>query len=278
MKIRHRLGELQPGWHLLLIFTVFILLMPIIFAVSNSFKTTQDAFNSVFQIIPANPTMENYAHVFGRLPFVRITLNTFLISAVVTAFKSVTSLLAAYSLVYFDYKGKGTIYFIMLSTMFIPFTVTMIPNYLMISKIGLGDHLAGVILPELADVLGIFLLRQSMRGIPKSLIEAAKLDHVGNRKIMTDIILPLVRPAVISTGIIFFINSWNEYVWPVLILKSKENYTLSLALQMYISSEGGTDFPIAMAVSVITMLVPLVLYLIFQRYIINTFAMSGIKG
>lgn len=278
MKIRHRLGELQPGWHLLLIFTVFILLMPIIFAVSNSFKTTQDAFNSVFQIIPANPTMENYAHVFQRLPFVRITLNTFLIAAVVTAFKSVTSLLAAYSLVYFDYKGKGTIYFIMLSTMFIPFTVTMIPNYLMISKIGLGDHLAGVILPELADVLGIFLLRQSMRGIPKSLIEAAKLDHVGNRKIMTDIILPLVRPAVISTGIIFFINSWNEYVWPVLILKSKENYTLSLALQMYISSEGGTDFPIAMAVSVITMLVPLVLYLIFQRYIINTFAMSGIKG
>ena len=104
------------------------------------------------------------------------------------------------------------------------------------------------------------------------------MDHVGNLKIMTDIVIPLVRPAMISTGIIFFINSWNEYVWPVLILKSKENYTLSLALQMYISSEGGTEFTVAMAVSVITMLVPLVLYIIFQRYIINTFAMSGIKG
>lgn len=82
----------------------------------------------------------------------------------------------------------------------------------------------------------------------------------------------------ISTGTIFFINSWNEYVWPVLILKSKENYTLSLALQMYISAEGGTEFTIAMAVSVLTMLIPLVLYIIFQRYIINTFAASGLKG
>ncbi len=87
-----------------------------------------------------------------------------------------------------------------------------------------------------------------------------------------------MKPSLISTGIIFFINSWNEYVWPVLILKTKENYTLSLALQMYISSEGGTEFTIAMAVSVMTMLIPLLLYIVFQRYIINTFAMSGIKG
>ena len=104
------------------------------------------------------------------------------------------------------------------------------------------------------------------------------MDNIGNLKIMRDIVLPLLRPSLISTGIIFFINSWNEYVWPVLILKSKENYTLSLAMQMYISSEGGTNFSVAMAVSVMTMLIPLTLYLIFQRYIINTFAMSGIKG
>ena len=166
----------------------------------------------------------------------------------------------------------------MLASMFIPFTVTMIPNSLMISTIGLSDKIWGVALPQLADVLGIFLLRQSMRGIPRALIEAARMENVKNLKIMRDIIIPLVRPSIISTGIIFFINSWNEYVWPVLILKSKENYTLSLALQMYISAEGGTEFTIAMAVSVMTMIVPLTLYILFQRYIINTFAMSGIKG
>ena len=203
------------------------MLVPIVFALSNSFKTLQDAFNTIFEIIPSHPTLENYRHVFEKLPFVQITLNTFLIAASVTIFKTITSLFAAYSFVYFDYKGKQFFYFIMLSTMFIPFTVTMIPNYLMISKLGLRDCIWGVALPQFADVLGIFLLR---------------------------------------------------HVWPVLILKSKENYTLSLALQMYISAEGGTEFTIAMAVSVITMIIPLALYLIFQRYIINTFAASGVKG
>lgn len=268
----------QIGWHLLLGTTVLLLLMPILFALSNSFKTMSDAFNTVFQIIPAKPTLNNYIYVFSKLPFLKITWNTFFIASSVTVFKIITGLFAAYSFVYFDFKGKKLLYFIMLSTMFIPFTVTMIPNYLTISKLGMIDHPLGVILPQLADVLGIFLLRQSMRGIPKSLIEAARMDNVGNLKIMLDIVIPLVKPALISTGIIFFINSWNEYVWPVLILKTKERYTLSLALQMYISSEGGTEFTIAMAVSVMTMLLPLGLYIIFQRYIINTFAMSGIKG
>ena len=268
----------QIGWHLFLVVVVFLRLMPIVFAISNSFKTMQEAFNTVFQVIPLHPTLENYRHVFDKLPFVKITLNTFLIASTVTIFKTITGLLAAYAFVYFRFKGKGFLYFIMLSTLFIPFTVTMIPNYLLISKIGLRDRIWGVALPQLADVLGIFLLRQAMRGIPLALIEAARMENIRHMKIMRDIVIPLVRPSIISTGIIFFINSWNEYVWPVLILKSKENYTLSLALQMYISAEGGTEFTIAMAVSVLTMLIPLVLYIIFQRYIINTFAASGLKG
>ena len=268
----------QIGWHLFLVVVVFLLLMPIVFAISNSFKTMQEAFNTVFQVIPLHPTLENYRHVFDKLPFVKITLNTFLIASTVTIFKTITGLLAAYAFVYFRFKGKGFLYFIMLSTLFIPFTVTMIPNYLLISKIGLRDRIWGVALPQLADVLGIFLLRQAMRGIPLALIEAARMENIRHMKIIRDIVIPLVRPSIISTGIIFFINSWNEYVWSVLILKSKENYTLSLALQMYISAEGGTEFTIAMAVSVLTMLIPLVLYIIFQRYIINTFAASGLKG
>ena len=268
----------QIGWHLFLVVVVFLLLMPIVFAISNSFKTMQEAFNTVFQVIPLHPTLENYRHVFDKLPFVKITLNTFLIASTVTIFKTITGLLAAYAFVYFRFKGKGFLYFIMLSTLFIPFTVTMIPNYLLISKIGLRDRIWGVALPQLADVLGIFLLRQAMRGIPLALIEAARMENIRHMKIMRDIVIPLVRPSIISTGIIFFINSWNEYVWPVLILKSKENYTLSLVLQMYISAEGGTEFTIAMAVSVLTMLIPLVLYIIFQRYIVNTFAASGLKG
>ena len=96
--------------------------------------------------------------------------------------------------------------------------------------------------------------------------------------LMFTIVVPMVKPAILSIGIIFFINSWNEYVWPSLILKSTENYTLSLALQMFVSAEGGTDIPVAMAISVLTMLLPLGIYSVCQKYIINTFAQSGIKG
>lgn len=278
MKTKSRFSQMQPGWHILLICVVFLMLFPIVFAVGNSFKTLGDAYNTILEIIPRKPTVENYIYVFKKLPFLKITLNTFLIAATVTIAKTITSMFASYSLVYFRYKGKNLLYFLMLMTMFVPFTVTMIPNYLLISRIHLADNIWGVALPQLADVLGIFLIRQAMRGIPVSLIEAAKMEDISDRKIMTDIVLPLVKPAVISTGIIFFINSWNEYVWPVLILKTVDNYTLSLALQMFISSEGGTDFTVAMAVSVMTMSIPLILYIIFQRYIINTFASAGIKG
>lgn len=268
----------QLASHIFLGAVTIILLFPIVFAVCNSFKTLEEATNHIWRFIPLNPTVENYKYVFNALPFVKITWNTFLIAFTVTIFKSLTSILAAYAFVFFDFKGKKGLYFILISTMFIPFTVTMIPNYITVSAIGLNDSIWGVALPQLADALGIFLLRQSMRTIPKSFIEVAKIEKIGHVRILCDILVPLVKPAVISTGIIFFINSWNEYVWPVLILKSKENYTLSLAMQMFISAEGGTDFTIAMAVSVITMIVPLILYLIFQRYIINTFALSGIKG
>lgn len=265
-------------WHIILVLFIFVSLFPILFAISSSFKELNEAYNNVFGIIPIKPTINNYLEVFNRLPFIQIASNTFIIATSVTLFKTLTAVFAAYAFVYFDFKHKNLIYFMLISTIFIPFTVTMIPNYLTISKLGFADKLLGVILPQLSDATGIFLIRQSMKTIPRSLIEVARLEKVGHLKTMKDIVVPLVKPAIISTGIMFFINSWNDYVWPVLILKSKVNFTLPLALQLFISAEGGTDFTIAMAVSVITMIIPLTLYVIFQKYIIDTFASSGIKG
>lgn len=264
-------------WHIIFMFTVVILIFPIIYAFGMSFKPLQDAYNNVLNIMPFNPTLENYLTLFDTVPVIKITMNTFVIATVVTIFKLVTSFLAAYAFVYFDFKGKNLLYFLLISTIFIPFTVTMIPNYLIVSEIGLLDSVWGVILPQLADAIGIFLIRQSMKNIPVSLIEVARLENIGHFRIMKDIVLPLVRPAVTSVGIWFFITTWNEFVWPVLILKTTDNYTLPLALQMFISAEGGTNFTVAMAVSVITMIIPLILYLSFQKYIIGTFTSSGIK-
>lgn len=264
--------------HTLFMAVVLLFLYPIIFAVSTSFKSLNEAFNSTLNLLPKEFTAAAYLNVLKKIPFVRITCNTFVIASIVTVFKIVTGVLAAYSFVFFDFKGKKLMYFILVSTIFIPFTVTMIPNFITISRIGLKDQLLGVALPQLADATGIFLLRQHMRGIPRSLLEVAKLEKTPHLKILRTIVVPIIKPAILSIGIIFFINSWNEYVWPSLILKSRENYTLSLALQMFVSAEGGTDIPVAMAISVMTMLLPLTIYAFCQKYIINTFAQSGIKG
>jgi len=276
--MRIKLNGRQWGWHIFLCLLVMFLLAPIVYAISTSFKTLSDATNNVLSLIPEKFSVESYKSVLMRIPFIKITTNTFFIASSVTLFKIITSVLAAYSLVYFRFRGRNALYFILISTMFIPFTVTMIPNYLTIGKLGLLNSSWGVILPQLADALGIFLLRQSMRTIPRSLIEVCQLDNIGHLRIIKDIVVPLIKPSIISTGIIFFINSWNEYVWPVLILKTEEHFTLSLALQMFINAEGGTDVTVAMAISVMTMILPLALYIIFQRFIINTFTQSGIKG
>ncbi|MDR1885016.1 MAG: carbohydrate ABC transporter permease [Synergistaceae bacterium] len=265
-------------WHAVLIALLLAMFYPIAFALSNSFKSISDAYSSVMELIPSRPTLENYSRVFSRLDVWRITANTLFIALVASVFKVLTSILAAYAFTEFSFPGRGVLYFVMISTIFIPFNVTMLPNYLSITSLGLNDTLVGVALPQLCDATGIFLIRQSMRTIPRSILEAARMENRSSLGMLTDIVVPLTRPAILSSAIIFFINSWNEYVWPVLMLKSKENFTLSLALQMYISSEGGTEFTVAMAVSVLAMLVPFGLYVMFQKFIVSTFTSSGVKG
>lgn len=265
-------------WHLLFLVVLVILLYPIIFAVSTSFKSMPEAFSGTLNIIPHDPTVSAYERVLQVIPFFKILGNTFFVATVVTLFKLLTGILAAYAFVFLDFRGKQVVYFLLISTIFIPFTVIMIPNYITLSKMGLVDQLIGVALPQLADATGIFLLRQHMKGIPSALMEVAELEGASHLSRLRSIVVPLVRPAILSIGIIFFINSWNEYVWPAIMIKSQENYTLSLALQMFVSAEGGTDIPVAMAVSTLTMLLPLALYAVCQKFIIGTFAQSGIKG
>lgn len=264
--------------HVLMVLIVVIMLYPVAFAVGASFKPQNEIFSNVLNFFTANPTLSNFKRAVERIDYFKVVWNTFAIAFCVMAFKVFTSYLCAYAFVFLNFPLKRILYFVLISTMFIPFTVTMIPNYITISKMGLRDNIVGVMLPQLSDAMGIMLLRQQMRTIPKSLIEVGKLEKSSHFTIMTQIVLPIVKPGVISTAIIFFINSWNEYVWPRLILKTTENYTLSLALQLFVDSEAGSGMGICMAMCVLTMLIPLILFIIFQRQIMATYASSGIKG
>ncbi len=264
--------------HILLIAAVVISLWPVVFMLSASLKELNQVFQSPLNPLPFPPTLENYQTVLSRFPIMQFVSNTFFIAFFVTLFKILTSLLAGFAFVYYRFKGREMLFNCMLMTFFIPVTVLIMPNYLFMSHLGLLNTPYGVILTELADGMGIFLMRQAMRSIPKALFESAVLEGAGPMCILRTIVFPLVRPSVIAVGIMFFINSWNEYFWPLLILKDKSQYTLSLALQMFISAEGGSEWGIAMAVAVLTSLPPLMLYIVCQKFILNTFMQAGVKG
>ena len=266
------------GYHLLLLIAVFFMLWPIVFMLSTSLKDLNQVFESTLNPLPFPPTFDNYTNVLENFPLLTYIWNTFYIAIIVTLSKALTSVLAAFGFVYYDFKYKETIFNGMLLTFFIPITVLIMPNYLLMAKLGLLDTPYGVMLPSLVDGMGVFLMRQTMRGIPKPLLEAAILDGATPWQILRKVVLPLIKPSVLAISILFFINSWNEYFWPLLILQDKSNLTLPLALQMFISAEGGSEWGVAMAVATLTSLPPLVLYGFCQKFIINTFMQAGVKG
>ena len=265
-------------WHVFLVVAIFLTLWPIVFMISTSLKDLNQVFESTLNPLPWPVTFDNYTTVLGNFPLFTYIWNTFFIAAMVTISKTVTSVMAAFAFVYYDFKYKESIFNGMLLTFFIPITVLIMPNYLMMAKLGLLNTPWGVMLPCLVDGMGVFLMRQTMRGVPKALLEAAVLDGAKPRQVLTKVILPLIKPALLANSILFFINSWNEYFWPLLILQDKDTYTLPLALQMFISAEGGSEWGIAMAVATLTSLPPLILYGFCQKFIINTFMNSGVKG
>lgn len=278
MKTKLASWQEEWGYHLLLLVAAFLMLWPIVFMLSTSLKDLNQVFESTLNPMPFPPTFDNYTNVLENFPLLTYIWNTFFIAIVVTMSKALTSVLAAFGFVYYDFKYKETIFNGMLLTFFIPITVLIMPNYLLMAKLGLLDTPYGVMLPSLVDGMGVFLMRQTMRGIPKPLLEAAILDGATPWQILRKVVLPLIKPSVLAISILFFINSWNEYFWPLLILQDKHNLTLPLALQMFISAEGGSEWGVAMAVATLTSLPPLVLYGFCQKFIINTFMQAGVKG
>lgn len=272
MKIR------EMKWHMMFFIIILLQLFPLVYMISISLKDMEQIFSEPLKLIPSAPTLENYKYIMVNVPIFRYIWNTFFISGIITMGKIVTSVLAAYVLTFKKFYGKKLLIGLIMITIFIPFTVTMIPNYLTISKLGLLNSSFGVILPQLADGMGIFLMIQNMRGIPRSLLEVANVDNISEGKVLYHLIIPMIKNSIIAMGILFFINSWNEYFWPLLVLSDRDNYTLSLALQMFISAEGGNNWGVTMAIAGMTIIFPVILYIMCQKMIMASFVKSGIKG
>jgi putative chitobiose transport system permease protein len=254
------------------------MLFPLLWLVSTSLKSPgEDIFSFPPQLLPRQPTGENFQQVWQTYPFAHYLWNSTIIAVLTVGFNLLFCALAAYPLARLNFQGRNLIFALVISTIMIPFQIVMIPLYILTVQLGLRNTYLGVIFPSLASAFGIFLLRQAFQGVPKELEEASRLDGCSELGIWWHVMIPAVRPALITLAIFVFIGSWSDFLWPLIVLDRDDYYTLPLGVAK-LASTLDLNWRLIAAGSVISIAPVLVLFLFLQRYIIPTETGSGVKG
>jgi multiple sugar transport system permease protein len=261
----------------LLVVITSVTLAPLVWMVSASFMPPGHASTYPPRLIPDVFTLEHYVGLFTRLNLARYLLNSLVLSVAVTLISLVVNSMAGYAFAKYRFRGRDPLFKLLLSSMVIPAQVTMLPLFLMLNKMGLINTYMGVIIPGMASVFGIFLIRQFMQSIPDSLIEAARIDGATDFRIYRTLILPLCKPILITLAIITFMGTWNDFLWPLIVMTDDAMYTLPVAIAN-LSLEHVQDTELMMAGSVITTLPVLVLFALVQKYYISGIMAGSVKG
>jgi multiple sugar transport system permease protein len=267
------------GIYIVLILVALIILIPLFWLLSTSLKPKNELFTNAIQWIPTTPTLDNYTRLFAnqQTPVGRWFLNSLAIASITTLLVLTVDSLAAYAYARMQFPGRNILFGIMLLTLFLPGFMFIIPNFLTVNFLGLINNWGAVILPGLAGVFGVFFLRQFFEGIPKELEEAAEIDGANRFQVFYQIVLPLSRPALATLGIITFLASWNDFLWPLLVLKDRQIQTLPPGLST-LQSAYTSDYGLIMAGAVVVAIPVLILYTLLQRYIVQSVASTGLKG
>jgi len=262
--------------YIFLIITSLITLVPFIWMLAASFMTDGDA--SVFppKFIPDPFTFVQYEILFERLNVARNFFNSLFLSATVTMISLFFNSMAGYAFAKFRFKGKNKLFNFLLSSMIIPSQVTMLPLFLMLKSIGLINTYMAIIIPGLANIFGIFLIRQYVIAIPDSLIEAAKIDGATDFQIYRKVILPLATPILVTLAIFTFLGTWNDFLWPLIALTDNSMYTLPVALAN-LMGEHTKDPELMMAGSVLTIIPVIIVFLALQKYYVRGIMMGSVK-
>ena len=254
------------------------MLFPLLWLSGTSLKSpSEDIFGFPPQLLPSQPTLENFRLVWQTYPFGRYLLNSIIVAVLTVSLNLLFCSLAAYPLARLNFRGRDLIFAGVISTIMIPFQIVMIPLYILTVQLGLRNTYLGVIFPSLASAFGIFLLRQAFQGVPKELEEAARIDGCSELGLWWHVMLPAVRPALVTLAIFVFIGSWSDFLWPLIVLDRPEYYTLPLGVAT-LAGTFSLDWRLIAAGSVISIAPVLLLFLFVQRYIIPTDAGSGVKG
>ncbi|MFB2893914.1 carbohydrate ABC transporter permease [Aerosakkonemataceae cyanobacterium BLCC-F50] len=255
-----------------------IMLFPLFWLISTAFKSpSENIFQFPPQFFPTQPTFDNFIRVWQSLPFAQYLFNSTLVAGLTVILNLLFCALAAYPLARLEFKGRNIIFAIIVSTIMIPFQIVMIPLYILTVQLGLKNSYLGIIFPSLASAFGIFLLRQAFQGVPKELEEAARMDGCSELGIWWFIMLPAIRPALVTLAIFTFIGSWSDFLWPLIVIEQPEYYTLPLGVAR-LAGTFSLDWRLIAAGSVISIAPILLLFIILQRYIVKSDLGSGVKG
>ena len=261
-----------------LLFVALLFLLPIALILITAFKPDSEIVK-FHSLLPQSPTGDNFARVLGtpeEFPVLQWFANSVFVSSCVTILVLTVSSLAAYGLARLNLPGKKPIFSLILGTMMVPGQVLLVPVYLLLSRLGWIDSFLALIVPAGAGAFGVFLLHQFFLGVPKELEEAAELDGCSRLGIFWHVVLPLARPALATLGIFTFIGSWNDFLGPLIYLDSGEKYTLPVGVAIFQTSYY-TEYALTLAASVICTLPVIIVFLLFQRHIIQGVALSGMK-
>jgi len=260
-----------------LIVMCLVTLAPLVWMIAASFM--QSGASSTFppKFIPENPTFDQYRNLFTRLNIFRYVLNSFIVAISTTVISLLVNSMAGYAFAKYRFPGRDKLFRLLLAAMVIPAQVTMLPLFLMLNKMGLVNSYFGIIIPGMASIFGIFLIRQYIFSIPDSLIEVARIDGANDFLIYWKIILPLCKPILVTLAIFSFMGSWNDFLWPLIVMTKDSMYTLPVALAG-LMGEHTQDTELMMAGSVITILPVMVIFMVLQKYYIRGIMMGSVKG
>ena len=266
----------RVGLYLLLLVGCAFMLFPFFWMITTSFKSPREVMQMPPQWIPSHWMWSNYAKAWSVAPFGRYFFNSFFMAITTTTGEVVTTILAAYAFAKMRFLGKNVLFAILLATLMIPGQMLLIPNYVTINKLGWFDQYQALIIPWLASVFGIFLLRQFFRSVPDELHDAAKIDGCSRLRFLWQVVVPLSKPAIMTVALLKFLGSWNSFQWVLLMTNRETMRTVPVGLMAF-RSEVGTAYEQLMAAAVLAIIPVLILFFFTQKQFIQGVARTGIK-
>ena len=255
----------------------FIYLFPIIWLLLSSLKPGSELFSYPLSIIPENPTTDNFVYSWATMDFLKYFLNTLIVAVITTVLTVIASDSCGYALAKYKYKWLSVFFLCMLATTMLPTEVIMNPTFSVILNLGLYDSLAGLIIPSINTATGVFMFRQYFMTVPNDLLESARIDGASEGRIFFRLMLPIAKPIIITLAIFSFQWRWNDYIWPLIVLSDPNKYTVQIALRSIVGAEN-IDWVLLLSSSIISLVPMIILFIVFQRYIMDSNTTSGLKG